>query len=301
VRRTDLPDGLPDRPFTLAEARTAGLTRKVLRGKRFASTGRGTYVRSPTPDENVLVAGALLTLPPGTVAAGVTGLRLLGVMVGTADPLRFVTTHPHQVRRRGVRVTRVGVLPPHRGTVAIPEHCWVAAAADLDLVEQVTAGDWLLRAELTTLPRLQEVTEASRSRSAPAARTALRLVRTDVDSARESWLRVCLVLAGLPTPACNPVVQGDRRGGRVDLVYARYRVLVEYEGDQHRSDKRQWNRDIDRYEDFSRAGYVVVRITADRARYPHLVVRLVHEALVAGGYRGPEPVLDQRWMRLFAK
>jgi hypothetical protein len=198
-------------------------------------------------------------------------------------------------------VSRVSTLPPHDGTVADPEHCWVAAAAELDLVEQVTAGDWLLRAELTTLPALRDFTGISTGRSAGAARRAVHLVREGVDSPRESWLRLCLVLAGLPTPACNPRVAGARRGGRVDLVYAAYRVLIEYEGDQHRQDKRQWNRDIDRYEDFSRAGYAIVRITAERARYPHLVVRLVHEALCAGGYSGPDPVLDPQWMRLFAK
>ena len=289
------------RPFTLAEAQAAGLTRKVLRGKRFASTGRGTYVQDPAPDESLLVAGALLTLPRETVATGVTGLRLLGVMVGTAEPLRFVTTHPHQVRRRGVRVSRVRQLPSHRGTVATPEECWVAAAAELDLVEQVAAGDWLLRTDLTTLAALHSSAATAGGRSGGAARAAVGLVRENVDSPRESWLRLCLVLAGLPAPVCNPRVAGARGGGRVDLVYERYRVLVEYEGDQHRSDKRQWNRDIDRYEDFARAGYVVVRITAERARYPHLVVRLVHEALSAGGYRGPDPVLDQQWMRLFTR
>ena len=95
-------------------------------------------MQDPTPDELAQVAGALLTLPPGTVATGVTGLRLLGVMVGTAEPLRFVTTHPHQVRRRVVRVTRVRTLPSHADSVAIPEHCWVAAAAELNLVDLVT-------------------------------------------------------------------------------------------------------------------------------------------------------------------
>lgn len=239
MRPTDVPEELADRPFTLAEAQAAGLTRKVLRGKRFASTGRGTYVQHSALAESVRVSGALLTLPAETVATGVTGLRLLGVMVGTADPLRFVTTHP---RRRGVRVTRVYALPPHHESVAAPEHCWVAAAAELDLVAQVTAGDWLLRAELTTLTRLRHLAETSTSRSAGVARRALPLVREKVDSPRESWLRLCLVLAGLPTPACNPVVQGARRGGHVDLVYARYRVLIEYEGDQHRNDKRQWMR-----------------------------------------------------------
>jgi hypothetical protein len=31
------------------------------------------------------------------------------------------------------------------------------------------------------------------------------------------------------------------------------------------------------------------------------VVRRIYEALRAGGYRGPEPVFDQRWMALFEK
>ncbi len=102
-------------------------------------------------------------------------------------------------------------------------------------------------------------------------------------------------------PERNPVVDGRRRSGRVDLVYLEFRVLIEYEGDQHRGDERQWNRDIDRYEDFTRLGFVIIRITAERARYPRLVVRLVDEALRAGGYRGPEPAFDQQWMRLFER
>ncbi len=126
-------------------------------------------------------------------------------------------------------------------------------------------------------------------------------MREQVDSVRETWLRICLVFAGLPTPQCNPTVSGARRYGRVDLTYLEYRVLIEYEGDQHRDDKRQWNRDIDRYDDFQGAGFTVVRITAERARYPRRVVRRVFEALHAGGYRGQEPTFDQRWMAHFEK
>lgn len=301
MRPSKIPADLARQPFTLAEAEALGVSRKVLRGRRFTSTGRGSYVQLADPGERVLVQGALLTLPPATVATGVTGLRLLGVLVGTPDPLRFITTHPHQVRRRGVRVTRAATLPPHRDAVAIAEHCWLVAAVELNLVELVTAGDWLLRARLTMLPRLRRYLDTGTTRNAGLARRAIGLVRERVDSPRESWLRLCLVLAGLPTPVCNPVVAGARRDVRVDLVYAEFRVLIEYEGDQHRNDKRQWNRDIDRYEDFTQVNFMLVRITAQRARYPRLVVRLVHEALQAGGYRGPEPVFDDLWMRLFEK
>ena len=169
------------------------------------------------------------------------------------------------------------------------------------MLDLVAAGDWLLRDRLTTLPALRAYVEATSIRGTGSAKVAIELVRERVDSVRETWLRLCLVFAGLPTPQCNPTVAGARRYGRVDLVYLEYRVLIEYEGDQHRGDKRQWNRDIDRYDDFSGANLTVVRITAERARYPRLVVRRIHEALCAGGYRGPEPTFDQRWMGLFER
>jgi very-short-patch-repair endonuclease len=46
-------------------------------------------------------------------------------------------------------------------------------------------------------------------------------------------------------PECNLII-GDDRGpiGRVDLVYLAYKLIIEYEGDQHRTDRNQWNRDI---------------------------------------------------------
>jgi Protein of unknown function (DUF559) len=302
VQPNEIPQELTGQPFTVAAARAAGLSWKVLQGQRFVRLGRGAYLRRDgLTAEASLVMGVLLTLPPETLVTGVSGLRVLGVTVGSPEPLHFVTTHPRQVRRRGIRVTRASALPPCDGSVATPEHCWMVAAQDLSLIELVTAGDWLLRAELTTLPRLTAYLEASSIRGVRPAREAIALVRERVDSVRETWLRLCLILARLPMPDCNPTVRGVRGYGRVDLVYLEHRVLIEYEGDQHRGDRRQWNRDIDRYDDFTAAGFVVVRVTADRARYPRLVVRRIYEAIRASGYRGPEPVFDQRWMALFEK
>jgi hypothetical protein len=58
-----------------------------------------------------------------------------------------------------------------------------------------------------------------------------------------------LILAGLPMPECNLII-GDDQGpmGRVDLVYLAYKLIIEYEVDQHRTDRGQWNGDIDRQE-----------------------------------------------------
>jgi hypothetical protein len=100
----------------------------VLQGRRFCSPVHGVYAAAGT-DETLIgrVFTALTVLPPASITTGVTGLQLLGVDVGTADPLRFLTTSPRQVRRQGIRVTRVSTLPPVRGLSAAPEHCWMAA------------------------------------------------------------------------------------------------------------------------------------------------------------------------------
>jgi len=145
---------------------------------------------------------------------------------------------------------RLKALPSHWDGIASAEHCWLVAASTLNLLELVTAGDWLIRRRRTSLPRLQMAVQEHSGRGVVAARTAVELVRERVDSPRETWLRLCLVLAGLPTPECNLII-GDEQGpmGRVDLVYVAYKLIIEYEGDQHRTDRNQWNRDIDRQED----------------------------------------------------
>lgn len=332
MKPNDLPPELGPGPFTIAAAYAAGVSRQTLRGRRFSAPHRGVRVLASGPDDDrtpedrqsdqwtkeqraaderlaqlrAAVDAARLVLPADSLATGVTGLRLFGVEVGTTRPLRFVTAHPRQVRRPGLRVTRVAVTPTAwdgastgDGTAAVPEHCWMAAALELDLVELVTAGDWLLRLRFTSRPQLAAYVQARSGRGCRASREAVGLLRDRVDSVRESRLRMCLVLAGLPTPDCNPTIRGRKLRARVDLVYKEFRILIEYEGDQHRTDKRQWNTDIDRQEDFAAGDWVVYRVTADRARHPRRIVERVHTLLVEAGYDGPAPVFDARWCRLF--
>jgi hypothetical protein len=299
----DTPDEFRNRPFPVAEALAAGISRRMLRGTRFRVVTRGVYATATVPKSySTFVRATLLTLPITTIVTGVTGLRLYGVLVGAELPLRFATTHPHQVRRQGVDVTRVKHLPPQRGHIAVPEHCWMVAAGVLDLLELVTAGDWLLRKRRTTLAKLEAYVRGNSSRGCQSARAAVALVRERVDSPRETRLRLCLVLAGLPTPECNIVI-GDDNGpiGRVDLVYVAFKIIIEYEGDQHRTDRGQWNRDIDRHEDFARDHWTLIRVTSERLRWPRQVVRGVFDVLRSAGYEGPEPTFDQAWSNLFER
>jgi hypothetical protein len=67
---------------------------KTLQGSRFRRLAKGVYVAAATADSyRPQVQGVRLTLAPGTVATGVTGLQLHGVDVGPRLPMTFAT-HP---------------------------------------------------------------------------------------------------------------------------------------------------------------------------------------------------------------
>jgi hypothetical protein len=110
-----------------------GCLRRHSRGLASVALPR-VYVAVASDSPRLRVRGVMLALPPGTIATGVTGLQLLGIDVGPPLPMTFATTHPRQVRRRDVKVMRLKQLPPHRDGVGSPEHCWLVAAATLNLL-----------------------------------------------------------------------------------------------------------------------------------------------------------------------
>ena len=291
-----------DAPFTSAEAREQGLGRGALRGPSVSRRLRGVYLPAQTPvNLAVEVAAARKVLPSDALLDGCTALHAYGVEVGAAHPLRFVSAHPHQVRRPGVVVRRVGTLPPSgKPGMVGAEAAFRTAALGLDLCELVAAGDRLLSQELASTTSLSEAAAAARGRGVVPLRRAVGLVREGTDSVRETRLRLCLVLAGLPEPEVNPVVVvGGRQVGRVDLLLRAWRVVIEYEGDQHRTDRRQWNVDISRQEQLVGADYLLIRVSAERMRHPRAVVAVVYRALRERGWDGPPPTFDQEWHRLF--
>lgn len=68
------------------------------------------------------------------------------------------------------------------------------------------------------------------------------------------------------------------------MAYPSRRLVIEYEGDQHRTDAAQWASDIARYREFERLGWSTLRVTnrdleAGRAELLELVAQRL-------GYRG---------------
>lgn len=154
--------------------------------------------------------------------------------------------------RAGVRVSSVA-------------DTWRALAITLTLDELIVAGDSTVRRKnpLTSMAALEAaVTRAEGSRGARRAREALALIRPRTDSPRETTLRLLIIRSGLPEPVVNFTITNESGGfvGYGDLAYPQYKVLVEYDGGQHRDDEKQFNRDIDRLDDIMELTWRVIRV-----------------------------------------
>ena len=96
------------------------------------------------------------------------------------------------------------------------------------------------------------------------ARAALDLIDSGSESPRETWLRLLLVRAGLPRPITQ-IPALDEFGqiiARLDMGWEDVKIAAEYDGDHHRIDRWQFNRDIARTETLTAMGWIVVRVTS---------------------------------------
>ncbi len=289
---TAIPPKLRAAPFTTASAKAAGVSLDVLRGSRFRQLRRGVYVVAEIPDSVELrVDAARLVLPTEVVFSHQTAALLRGVPV-TDDGLVHVRIPSGWPRARlsGVRIHEGGGGWAHsRGRrVSTPADVFVELAEELDLVGLVIAGDALAR-RWVGLDRLRAATASSnRRRGLVVARRAIGLVRERVDSPMETRLRLLLVLAGLPCPEPGRAIYGDPSQwiATVDLQYPELKIALEYDGDHHRTSRRQWQHDVAARDELRRHGWIVLSITADDVfRHPERTVDRVAEALASRGCR----------------
>ena len=82
--------------------------------------------------------------------------------------------------------------------------------------------------------------------SAPAARAAFRWSTPGAASPKESWLRLLLIDNGFPIPETQiPVLDGHVPFAFLDMGWRHIQLAVEYDGDQHRTDRPQYVKDIE--------------------------------------------------------
>lgn len=292
-----VPPALLNVPFRSARAHAAGLGPEQLRGARFTRLFRDVYVSAGLPlTHDLRCRGAALVLPAGAVFCGLTAARLYGVPVPDRDDRLHVAVPTENVtapRREGFAVHRCA-LPReqtrvHQGLpVTSPERTFIDLSATLDRVDRVILGDALLARGLTSPEAVAKIARASRGRrGVRRAVDALPLLEPGADSPMETRVRLIIVDAGLPRPLANVNVRDDWGEwiARPDLLYRRARIIIEYEGGHHRTDARQFSRDLARGDILAQHGYLVLRFEARHVfREPHRIVDAVATALRRRGY-----------------
>lgn len=118
-------------------------------------------------------------------------------------------------------------------------------------------------------------------------REALGLADAGAESPQETRTRLVLTRGGL-RPDRTQIDVFNRFGdhvGRIDMGYPRWRVGVEYDGEQHWTDPTVRRRDIDRQAELEALGWRIIRVSADMLRYrPGTIVQRTRAALVAAGW-----------------
>ncbi|QIK63580.1 hypothetical protein G7068_10510 [Leucobacter viscericola] len=183
-----------------------------------------------------------------------------------------------------------------------PASVWAVLGPRLDLPDRVALGDSVIRTprfpgNLGTPSGVQLATPEALGRIAhtkgrPGRRLlieALPLLRDGAVSAPETHLRLAIVDAGMPEPELDVDVYDcmGRFLGCSELAYPEFKIALEYEGDHHRTKTRQWNRDLEKYEDYKRVDWEVIRVTKWLlySRRKKLLTQ-VRDALARRGWRG---------------
>ena len=268
------PRSLRNQPFTVAEARAAGLSRRRTRARDLVSPCHG--VRAPATTQNSLmerlraltaVTGAVVSYLSAAVLwgfplplPGEPGCRPPDESIRAGGPCGYKNVVGHQQSLEPDEIV-AGVWV----SCTSPLRTWFDLAGILSLDDLVIAGDFLLRRRnpLTTIDALDAFLAGKRGK--PGYRRAMRaraLMRANTDSPKETELRLLLIRHGLPEPGINVPIF-DETGGWIqdpDLSYEQEKIAIQYDGGHH-ANPAQRRSDIFRDENARDAGWRVVVLT----------------------------------------
>jgi hypothetical protein len=307
-RRVPLPPSLSSGPFSVAQAYAAGLGEGRLRGSDLERPFHG--VRSASESRASIQAFCRAYLPrlrPGQFFSHWTAAQLwlapLPVPFDSSENLHVSTTAPNRAPRArfvtGHQVTDplASVHTRFELPTADPATTWLQLAPTLSESNLVAVADHLVltpvyaappeRRPYLTLDELARRAYAYRGPGSKRARASLLRVRQGAESRPETLVRLMLVDAGLPEPELNVEVWGPNGEwlGRGDMLYFRWMVLVEYDGDQHRTNTEQYEKDMARRERFRRANWDGVYIRKRGLQHPDETVERVRTSLLRAGWR----------------
>ncbi len=285
-RRPFIPTKLTKGPFTLDEARGVGLSSSALGGKAWRRVGAELYCWSGAPTDPLRVLSAWQRLlPPQSVFAGATAAWLLGLDLKPTNPVEIaVPTNSGMRSRDGLSVRRCEVS--RRETVSVRGLRATSVnrtLSDLSLrwpaVEALVAIDMAVASGLADPAALRRHAEATNGRAGSRRLHSLALLAAPAESPMETRLRWLLIQSGLPRPEVQIDLRDTKKRfvGRADLYYPSARLVLEFDGGNHRErlveDDRRQNLLIN-------AGFRLLRFTtADIHHRAGVVVAQVRAAL----------------------
>jgi very-short-patch-repair endonuclease len=219
-------------------------------------------------------------LPPDAVFADATAAWMSGLDFKPTNPVEIVVPGGSGVRSRPGLSARRRVVPASevleiRGLRATNVHRTLR-----DLCLRLPAVDALVALDMALQKKLTSATGLDRYDGGKKLRT-LAALAAPAESPMETRLRWLLIQRGLPRPEVQ-VKLGDKDSilGRADLYYPQARLIVEYDGTNHRDrlaeDNRRQNRLLS-------AGFRLLRFTAsDVYNQPEVVEWQVRDALKKG-------------------
>lgn len=285
-----IPRELLDQPFTLATAASFGVTRSMLRGSQWWQVIRGVWAHTSVPDSKQTRFEALeLVLTERTFICGLTAAWAafdIDVQDPRSDQLWIGHTPGTWLKPRPGFVIHELTLDPadiqvFRGTRMTT---WLRTAFDcarwLPLVEAVVVIDALTHIGAISLEELTDYLASHRRlKGVKQVARVIELADPKSESPMETRVRLLLILAGLPRPESQIIIEDD--GGnfiaRADLGYPDKRVLIEYDGAWHFTQRaaderrRQAMRDL---------GWTVIVVTShDYYRTPAALVARVRSKI----------------------
>jgi hypothetical protein len=271
-------------PFLGSEARAARLVSRHELRSRYVALHRDVYVPKGVELTAVLRAKACwLRSRRRGILAGFSASALHGSKwIDPRLPAAIIDTNRRAAA--GVRVWEERIEPDEI-TVVHQMRTTTPARTALDLARRnptgiaVAAVDALMQATDLKIVDVELLVDRYRGRHGmKAARAALELVDGGAQSPKETWLRLLLVRAGFPRPQTQIAVRNEWgwADAYLDMGWEDIQVAVEYDGDQHRTSRYQYVKDVRRLEMLDRRGWTVVRVIAEDR--PDDIIRRVGQA-----------------------
>ena len=296
--RIPLPLSLSTRSFHVREAQQLGLGRNRLRGQDVDRPHHGLRAGEARGPEAYLPL-----LRPGERFSHTTAAELWPLdLPNLRGPVHVTIATPdgdprNPARGKGVaghRSRHDDSVVRHGLPLSSPIAIFLELATLLGEDDLVAVGDALVLDPAVLDPHdirpwisLEELAHGcamSRRPGARKARRALAHIRNGAESRPETLLRLLMIRARLPEPELGQEVF-DQRGrpiGRFDMVYRTLRVIVEYDGEQHRISDRQYDKDQVRIARAIAAQWKVVRVRKNGLfRQPAQTIANIREAMGA--------------------